>query len=68
MEKLKNGAIAIDFRRTHDDELVVLAYWEGNVNPWVTWKVSREGDCYWGHYFRTLPEAALNLEKRARGG
>jgi len=67
MQVLRNGAVRVDERRTIRGEILVLAYWEGRDLPWVTWRMDGEGHCYWGHYFKTLAEAAQNLEVRVGG-
>lgn len=65
MRKLRNGATLIEERTTPYGESVVLGYWEGHVAPWVTWRMDREGNTFWGSYHRTREAAAENLAKRA---
>jgi len=43
---------------------VVLAK-TGGYMPFVTWTVDADGNAYWGHYHKTLTEAAREFEERA---
>lgn len=59
-EHLKNGAEVIA-----RDGGIVLAHWAGTVHPWVTWKVDREDNAYWGRYFANYDTALLDFVNRA---
>jgi hypothetical protein len=59
---LPNHAMVID-ARVVDQHIVVLAKAEG-AQPWVTWRVGRHGDCFWGHYFHDLVSAAMDFRDR----
>ena len=65
MQKLRNGALKVDERRTIRGETIVLAYREGGHCPWITWRMDGEGNTFWGCYFQTLAEAVKSLERRA---
>jgi hypothetical protein len=56
---LKNGAVVLFATREF-----VLAYWQDNDPPFVTWRYNAEGYTWHGNYFRSLSEAAKDLETR----
>lgn len=61
---LPNGARVIEARAVSIGGYVVLAQWG---DEYITWRAEGEGDCYWGHYFRSVTEAARDYEKRIAG-
>lgn len=46
-------------------ECIALCRIEANPDPYVTWKVDSAGNCFLGHYFRTLEEAKTDFIQRA---
>ena len=59
MKKLKNGAEVLLHNKLHG---VVLAKWHSD--PYVTWKMDREGNTYWGHYFDNYSDAFQDYLRR----
>jgi hypothetical protein len=59
-DRLRNGATVIQ----HEGD-VVLAHWEGERTPWITWMTDPEGrDTYWGHYHKDLDAALKDYNER----
>lgn len=56
---LKNGATVLAKMSG-----VVLAKRDTEYQPYVTWMINRDGDTYWGHYFNTEEEAAMDWADR----
>jgi hypothetical protein len=63
METLKNGATEIA-RLVTGDKIVVLAKRDTDYEPYVTWRMDADGNCYWGHYFATHNEATADFISR----
>lgn len=65
-QTLKNGATVEMLIETDTDERYVLAN-TGGYQPYVTWAMDSEGNCYWGHYFAKdqFDEAKADLVQRA---
>ena len=61
---MRNGAIVVDSKVASGGGTVVLCRWSGSA-PWVTWIADEELHCHWGHYRRTLLEAAQDFERRS---
>jgi hypothetical protein len=64
-KRLNNGAEIKALKMIVGHHMMVLAFWEGDLRPWVTWAVDSNGDAYWGHYFVTEAEAYDDWEKRS---
>jgi hypothetical protein len=63
-QTLKNGARVLRVRRT-DDRCVILAHRPTETyHPFVTWRVDRNGDCFWGHYYATRDFAEADFATR----
>ena len=60
---LKNGAV-VDYFVITPHATTVLAYWEGNYHPWVTWRLDEKGNAHLGNYFKDHEDAAKNLKER----
>lgn len=43
---------------------VVLAKWDDNITPYVTWRIESTGCAYWGHYHKTYEAARKNFLER----
>jgi len=52
---LPNGAEVLYFAVSPFTGTVVLCKW--GDNEFVTWKLGKAGDAYWGHYFKDLAMA-----------
>lgn len=39
------------------DHWAILAFAEGDPNPFTCWHMDERGYCYWGHYFNNLNDA-----------
>lgn len=63
MANTKRGNLDIRARRGE----VVLVYQPQTYEPWVTWKVGPDGECYWGHYYRDEDRAWADFHERAKG-
>lgn len=49
-----------------DNGRVVLCHLpDDKATPFATWRVGRNGHCYWGHYHTTLTEAAKDFNERS---
>lgn len=60
---LPNGARVIERRGDY-----VLAHFEDNsYTPYVTWAINDRDETFWGHYHKTITEAAKEFEERAGG-
>ena len=59
---LKNGATEI--ARISINGMTAVMAKTDSVQPFVTWRVDDDGDCYWGHYFDTHDEAAADMINR----
>ena len=55
-ETLANGATVL--LRNYD---VVLCKWRGEFVPW---KTDSNGNAYWGHYFKWMPDALVDFMDR----
>ena len=62
-KKLKNGATEIA-RIEINGDIAVMAKRDDSYQPYVTWRMDNDGNCYWGHYFATHNEAAADLLER----
>lgn len=61
---LNNGAKVISTRVANDGmSPIVLAYWQNNPQPYIVWTYNRT-ECFWGHYFEKLSDAALYFENK----
>lgn len=66
-DTLPNGATVYDYRRTASGERFVMAYTgEGSVHPWVTWRLTPEGDTVHGNYAASKEKAREDFENRGR--
>jgi hypothetical protein len=62
---LKNGATVIQEKTTSDKNVaLVLAFITNASYAYVTWKLDKDGNVYWGHYFRSLEEAQSDFNER----
>jgi hypothetical protein len=54
------------YRHQADDRTVVLvrSNYECAVQPFVTYRVDKDGNCYWGHYLRNLVDAVEDYKAR----
>lgn len=63
--KLPNGAIISALIKRNDGTFTVLAHWPDNGRrQWITWRCDHDGNCFLGHYFTNLVEAAADLQER----
>lgn len=63
--KLRNGAIVHAAKLYPAGGFVVMAdFGSEHVAKWVTWRSDDQGNCYWGHYFRSQQEAMADFLKR----
>lgn len=60
---LENGAAIIASHSIRDGlgSWIILAKYG---KEFVTWIADSEGNCCWGHYFRTPTEASVDYDKR----
>lgn len=65
VRKLKNGATILDEKPT-DFAIgrAVIGYAPMSVNPFVTWRMDREGHTFLGHYFKDFAKAMRDFAKR----
>lgn len=61
---LTNGAQVLAQREDFDGGLVVLAFRNEDYEPYITWCSSPAGECYSGHYFSSIADAAQDWEAR----
>jgi hypothetical protein len=65
---LKNGAEVL---MLHADtaKIVILAKSSAanSAMPFVTWRADADGNCFWGHYFKTELEGVKDFHERAGG-
>jgi hypothetical protein len=64
---LSNGYVIVAHHISIGDSQnvhVVMAYGEGNVQPYVTWLAGDDGYCFFGHYFGNILDAAKDYTKR----
>lgn len=63
---LPNGGIIVAQKQVAYEHAVVVCRLPHNeLTPYVTWAVGRDGDAYWGHYFKTFDEAIEDWRNRA---
>lgn len=68
--KIENGAFVnmrkpVSFLRADEHLEIILAYWPGGSQEWVTWLYNREdGGCTGGHYFDTRKQAVEDFKDR----
>ena len=54
-------------RITEEAEIILCKLPDNPVTPYCTWqRNTRDGGRYWGHYFKTLLEAAQDFETRGK--
>lgn len=62
---LNNGAELLKTRKMNDGTYIVLAYWPSSeYHPWVTWRMSKDLECFWGHYFDNQSDADTDFVTR----
>lgn len=68
LTKLPNGAVVIASKDSGDGRTgIVLAYWENDVMPYITWRywfVDDEITTESGRYSATIANAAIDFEER----
>ena len=61
---LKNGTTLIETRIVGDCAIVLADCGAARYHRYATWKMNKDGETFWGHYFHTIVEAAQDFAER----